>query len=59
MPASDDTSGRTLATPLARAVAGDLGVDLAAVAGSGRGGRIMRADVEAFAAGTGTSRRCR
>jgi pyruvate dehydrogenase E2 component (dihydrolipoamide acetyltransferase) len=53
MPASDDTSGRTLATPLARAVAGDLGVDLAAVAGSGRGGRIMRADVEAFAARDG------
>jgi pyruvate dehydrogenase E2 component (dihydrolipoamide acetyltransferase) len=53
MPASDDTSGRTLATPLARAVAGDLGVDLAAVAGSGRGGRIMRADVEALAARDG------
>jgi pyruvate dehydrogenase E2 component (dihydrolipoamide acetyltransferase) len=50
MPASDDTSGRTLATPLARLVAGELGVDLAAVAGSGRGGRVMRADVEAFAA---------
>ena len=53
MPASDDRSGRTLATPLARLVAADLGVDLAAVAGSGRGGRIMRADVEAFAAGNG------
>jgi pyruvate dehydrogenase E2 component (dihydrolipoamide acetyltransferase) len=50
MPASDDTNGRILATPLARAVARDLGVELAAVAGSGRGGRIMRADVEAFAA---------
>jgi pyruvate dehydrogenase E2 component (dihydrolipoamide acetyltransferase) len=50
MPASSDTNGRILATPLARAVAGDLGVDLAAVTGSGRGGRIMRADVEAFAA---------
>jgi pyruvate dehydrogenase E2 component (dihydrolipoamide acetyltransferase) len=44
------TSGRrVLATPLARAVAADLGVDLAAVAGSGRGGRIRRADVEAAA----------
>jgi pyruvate dehydrogenase E2 component (dihydrolipoamide acetyltransferase) len=42
--------GRILATPLARAVAGDLGVDLASVAGSGRGGRILRADVEALAA---------
>jgi pyruvate dehydrogenase E2 component (dihydrolipoamide acetyltransferase) len=40
---------RAPATPLARAVARDLGVDLAAVAGSGRGGRILRADVEAAA----------
>jgi len=41
---------RAPATPLARAVARDLGVDLAAVIGSGRGGRIRRADVEALAA---------
>jgi pyruvate dehydrogenase E2 component (dihydrolipoamide acetyltransferase) len=40
---------RILATPLARALAADLGVDLATVAGSGRGGRIRRADVEAAA----------
>ena len=40
---------RILATPLARAVAADLGVDLATVAGSGRGGRVRRADVEAAA----------
>jgi pyruvate dehydrogenase E2 component (dihydrolipoamide acetyltransferase) len=39
-----------LATPLARALARDLGVDLAAITGSGRGGRIRRADVEAAAA---------
>jgi pyruvate dehydrogenase E2 component (dihydrolipoamide acetyltransferase) len=50
VPSPDDHGRRTLATPLARAVAGDLGVELAAVTGSGRGGRIMRADVEAFAA---------
>jgi pyruvate dehydrogenase E2 component (dihydrolipoyllysine-residue acetyltransferase) len=50
MPAPDDSSGRVLATPLARLVARDLGVELAAVAGSGRGGRVLRADVEAFAA---------
>jgi pyruvate/2-oxoglutarate dehydrogenase complex dihydrolipoamide acyltransferase (E2) component len=41
---------RTPATPLARAVAADLGVDLATVPGSGRAGRILRADVEAAAA---------
>jgi pyruvate dehydrogenase E2 component (dihydrolipoamide acetyltransferase) len=49
-PASSDVNGRRLATPLARAVARELGVDLAAVTGSGRGGRIVRADVEALAA---------
>jgi pyruvate dehydrogenase E2 component (dihydrolipoamide acetyltransferase) len=49
-PDPGDGDGRILATPLARAVAGDLGVDLAAVTGSGRRGRILRADVEALAA---------
>jgi pyruvate dehydrogenase E2 component (dihydrolipoamide acetyltransferase) len=49
-PASSDVNGRRLATPLARAVARELGVDLAVVTGSGRGGRIVRADVEALAA---------
>jgi pyruvate dehydrogenase E2 component (dihydrolipoamide acetyltransferase) len=46
---------RTLATPLARAVARDLGVDLATVTGTGRGGRIRRADVEAAAAAAGVA----
>jgi pyruvate dehydrogenase E2 component (dihydrolipoamide acetyltransferase) len=51
-PASGDGNGngRILATPLARAVASSLGVDLAVVTGSGRGGRIVRADVEALVA---------
>jgi pyruvate dehydrogenase E2 component (dihydrolipoamide acetyltransferase) len=48
-PRSGD-NGRIKATPLARAVASELGFDLATIPGSGRGGRIMRADVEAFAA---------
>jgi pyruvate dehydrogenase E2 component (dihydrolipoamide acetyltransferase) len=38
-------------SPLARALARKLGVDLAAVAGTGPGGRIVRADVEAAARG--------
>jgi dihydrolipoyl dehydrogenase len=38
---------RAPATPLARAVAADLGVDLATVTGSGPSGRILRADVQA------------
>jgi pyruvate dehydrogenase E2 component (dihydrolipoamide acetyltransferase) len=36
-------------TPLARAVAADLGVDLTTISGSGRAGRITRSDVEAAA----------
>jgi pyruvate dehydrogenase E2 component (dihydrolipoamide acetyltransferase) len=38
---------RIKASPLARKVAGDLGVDLSALTGSGPAGRIVRADVEA------------
>jgi pyruvate dehydrogenase E2 component (dihydrolipoamide acetyltransferase) len=39
--------GRVKASPLARRVATDLGVELAGLNGSGPGGRIVRADVEA------------
>ena len=38
---------RVAASPLARAVAADLGVNLGRLDGSGPGGRIVRADVEA------------
>jgi pyruvate dehydrogenase E2 component (dihydrolipoamide acetyltransferase) len=38
---------RVKASPLARRLAADLGVDVATVAGSGPGGRVVRADVEA------------
>jgi len=41
-----DPSGRILSSPNARRVAADLGVDLAAVAGSGPGGRIVSEDVQ-------------
>jgi pyruvate dehydrogenase E2 component (dihydrolipoamide acetyltransferase) len=41
--------GRVFASPLARRIAKDSGVDLAAVTGSGPNGRIVRADVEAAA----------
>jgi len=39
-------SGRVKASPLARRVAKDSGVDLSSVKGSGPGGRIVKADVE-------------
>lgn len=41
--------GRLKASPLARKIASDSGVDLRHVKGSGPGGRIVRADVEAAA----------
>src|SRR5215216_5011989 len=40
-------------TPLTRRLARDLGVDLERVRGTGRGGRITRADVQAAAAARG------
>jgi pyruvate dehydrogenase E2 component (dihydrolipoyllysine-residue acetyltransferase) len=39
--------GRVFASPLARRVAAEKGIDLAAVKGSGPNGRIVRADVDA------------
>ena len=47
-PARGD-GGRILSSPNARRVARELGVDLAAVAGSGPGGRIVSEDVQSFA----------
>jgi pyruvate dehydrogenase E2 component (dihydrolipoamide acetyltransferase) len=40
------SEGRVKASPLARKVAAEYGVDLASVAGTGPGGRIIEADVE-------------
>jgi pyruvate dehydrogenase E2 component (dihydrolipoamide acetyltransferase) len=41
------SNGRVKASPLARRVAAERGVDLAALAGSGPGGRVVKADVQA------------
>jgi pyruvate dehydrogenase E2 component (dihydrolipoamide acetyltransferase) len=46
--ASRTEDGRIKASPLARNVAEDKGVDLAQVAGTGPGGRIIKKDVEGF-----------
>ncbi len=43
--------GRIFASPLARKLADDLGVDLSTLDGSGPSGRIVKADVEAAASG--------
>jgi pyruvate dehydrogenase E2 component (dihydrolipoamide acetyltransferase) len=42
---------RTFASPLARRVAKDAGLDIAAIAGSGPHGRVVKADVETAIAG--------
>ena len=40
------TTGRVKASPVAKRLAGDLGVDIAAVRGSGPGGRVVKRDIE-------------
>ena len=44
--AAAPAGGRVKASPLARKVAREYGIDLAAVAGTGPGGRVLRQDVE-------------
>jgi pyruvate dehydrogenase E2 component (dihydrolipoamide acetyltransferase) len=52
--ANDHAAGdRVFASPLARRIAKDAGVDVAAVKGTGPHGRVVKADVEAVIAGGG------
>ena len=46
-------SGKVRATPLARRIAREKGLDLAAISGSGPHGRVVKADVEAAISGGG------
>ncbi len=46
--ASSDDHGRLKASPLARKLAAEKGIDIRQVAGSGDGGRIVRRDVDGF-----------
>jgi pyruvate dehydrogenase E2 component (dihydrolipoamide acetyltransferase) len=45
-PAGVQGDGRVKASPIARRIAADRGLDLSALSGSGPGGRIVKADVE-------------
>ena len=47
-------ASRTFASPLARRIAKEAGVDVSAVSGSGPHGRVVKSDVEAAIAGGGT-----
>ena len=49
-PSARTEGGRTKSSPLARRIAGERGVDIGGVTGSGPGGRVIRKDVEAAAA---------
>jgi pyruvate dehydrogenase E2 component (dihydrolipoamide acetyltransferase) len=46
----EETDGRIKASPLARKLAAERGIDLSRIQGSGPGGRILREDVEKAAA---------
>jgi pyruvate dehydrogenase E2 component (dihydrolipoamide acetyltransferase) len=55
-PAGDgDGDGRVKASPVARRMARELGLELAAIEGSGPGGRIVKADVQAAAENGGAA----
>jgi pyruvate dehydrogenase E2 component (dihydrolipoamide acetyltransferase) len=48
-------NGRVKASPVARRMAREMGLELSGIQGSGPGGRIVKADIEAAAQGGGTA----
>jgi pyruvate dehydrogenase E2 component (dihydrolipoamide acetyltransferase) len=50
--ANGNGTGRVKASPLARRIASELGVDIASLSGTGPGGRIVKKDVEAASGST-------
>jgi pyruvate dehydrogenase E2 component (dihydrolipoamide acetyltransferase) len=52
-PGNGDGDGRVKASPVAKRMAREMGVELGQLKGSGPGGRIVKADVEAAAKGGG------
>ncbi len=53
-PVAASSGGRILASPLAKSVAKEKGIDLSQVTGSGEGGRIIKRDVENFTSDSGS-----
>jgi pyruvate dehydrogenase E2 component (dihydrolipoamide acetyltransferase) len=54
-PAAEGNGGRPKASPVARRIAREQGIDLSTLEGTGPGGRIVKADVEAAASGGGAA----
>jgi pyruvate dehydrogenase E2 component (dihydrolipoamide acetyltransferase) len=54
-PPSSSGNGRVKASPVARRMAREMGLELAGISGTGPGGRIVKADIEAAAQGGGTA----
>ncbi|PWB25084.1 pyruvate dehydrogenase complex dihydrolipoamide acetyltransferase [Flavobacterium sp. HTF] len=52
---ADNSNGRVLASPLAKKIASDKGIQLSQVKGSGENGRIVKSDIENFTPGTQTA----
>ena len=48
-------NGRVKASPVARRMAREMGLELSGISGTGPGGRIVKADIEAAAKGGGTA----
>jgi pyruvate dehydrogenase E2 component (dihydrolipoamide acetyltransferase) len=53
--ATVSSNGRVKASPLAKKLASDKGIDISLIGGSGDGGRIIKRDVEAYQPGVGFS----
>ncbi len=45
---TNNSNGRILASPLAKSIASEKGIDLTQVSGTGEGGRIIKADIDSF-----------
>jgi len=54
-PSAEGNGGRPKASPVARRIAREQGIDLSTLEGTGPGGRIVKADVEAAASGGGAA----
>jgi pyruvate dehydrogenase E2 component (dihydrolipoamide acetyltransferase) len=52
---NSNNDGRIIASPLAKKLASEKGIDIAAVAGSGENGRVVKSDIENFKATSSTA----